>query len=106
MIRTGPLASVVLLLSALPSSGSEEAILWHAPGPITVRDWIWGAGGEGRAPKPPFEFVEEDLHGTNPKIRVRDAKGDRWTVKFGGENHGDVFASRLLYALGYCTVPS
>ena len=105
MIRRA-LTSVALLLAVLPCSGSDKAILWQAPGTIAVSDWIWGVGGEARAPRPPFAFVGEDLHGTNPKIRVRDAKGDRWTVKFGGENHGDVFASRLLYALGYCTVPS
>ena len=106
MIRPWPLAGAALLLSVLPCSGSGKAVLWQAPGTITVRDWIWGAGGEASAPKPPFEFAGEDLNGTNPKIRVRDARGARWTVKFGGENHGDVFASRLLYALGYCTVPS
>ena len=66
------------------------------PGKITIRDWIWGPGGEARAPKAPFEFIEEDLNGTNPKIKVRDARGDHWIVKFGGENHGEVFASRLL----------
>jgi hypothetical protein len=97
----------MLVLEVLPCAGSaRNAVLWEAPGNITLRDWIWGPGGEARAPKPPFEFIEEDFKGTNPKIRVRDAKGDQWIVKFGGENHGDVFASRLLYALGYVTEPS
>ena len=105
-MRTWPLASIAVLLTTLPCHGAEQAVLWQAPGSITVSDWIWGAGGEGRAPRPPFEFVEEDFNGTNPKIRVRDAKGDQWTVKFGGENHGDVFGSRLLYALGYLTQPN
>lgn len=105
-MRPWPLASLAALLTVLPCSGADQTILWQAPGTITVRDWIWGAGGEARAPKPPYEFVDEDFNGTNPKIRVRDAKGDRWIVKFGGENHGDVFASRLLYALGYLTIPS
>jgi hypothetical protein len=27
-------------------------------------------------------------------------------VKFGGENHSDIFASRLLYAMGYVTEPN
>ena len=106
MIGTWPLASVAVLLAVLPCSGGDKAILWQAPGTITVSDWIWGAGGESKAPKPPFYFVEEDFHGTNPKIRVRDDKGDQWTVKFGGEVHGDVFASRLLHALGYLTQPT
>lgn len=100
------LAIIPVLLTILPCSAGDQAILWQAPGTITVHDWMWGAGGEARAPQPPFEFVDEDHNGTNPKIRVRDAKGNRWIVKFGGENHGDVFASRLLYAMGYLTAPS
>ena len=101
-----PLTSLAILLTVLPCKAGDKAVLWQSPGTITVNDWIWGAGGEARAPKPPFEFMSEDFHGTNPKIRVRDAKGDQWSVKFGGENHGDVFASRLLYAMGYLTAPT
>ena len=99
-------ALAALVLAALPCRAAGQAVLWQEPGTITENDWTWGSGGEARAPRPPFEFVGEDLNGTNPKIRVRDAKGDRWTVKFGGENHGDIFTSRLLYALGYLTAPS
>ena len=105
MIGFRPFAAAAFLLASLPGRGGAQAVLWQAPGSITLKDWIWGPGGEVRAPKPPFEFVDEDFHGTNPKVRVRDAKGDSWAVKFGGENHGDVFASRLLYALGYPTQP-
>ena len=105
-MRLGQLTCAALVWAALPCHAAEQAILWQAPGAIAVNDWIWGPGGEAKAPQPPFEFVDEDFHGTNPKIRVRDAKGDRWVVKFGGENHGDVFASRLLYALGYMTEPN
>jgi hypothetical protein len=98
---------ISLALAALPCAASDSAhVLWQAPGAITVHDWTWGPGGEVRAPKPPFEFLEEDHNGTNPKIKVRDAKGDQWVVKFGGENHADVFSSRLLFALGYVTEPS
>jgi hypothetical protein len=101
------LTSVTLALAALPCAGSDgKAVLWQAPGTITIRDWVWGPGGEARAPKPPFEFLEEDFNGTNAKIKVRDAKGDQWIAKFGGENHSEVFASRLLYALGYVTEPN
>ena len=96
-----------LCVAALPGvAANNKAVLWQDPGPITAADWTWGPGGEARAPKPPFEFLEEDFNGTNAKVKVRDTKGDRWTVKFGGENHGDVFASRLLFALGYFTEPS
>ena len=105
LIRLSPFAAAAFLLASLPGRGGAQAVMWQAPRNITLSDWIWGPGGKAMAPHPPFEFVDEDLHGTNPKIRVRDTKGEGWTVKFGGETHGDVFASRLLYALGYPTEP-
>ena len=91
-------ASTLVLLA---SDAHPSAVLWTSPVNISLSDWIWGPGGEQRAPKPPFQFIDEDFKGTNPKIRVRDAKDDEWVVKFGSENHGDVFAPRLLYACGY-----
>ena len=87
-------------------AADRNAVLWQEPGEITLRDWIWGPGGATRAPQPPYTFVEEDFKGTNAKIKVRDAKGDQWIVKFGGENHGEVFVSRLIYAMGYVTEPA
>ena len=105
-MRASHITRLAFALAVLPCSVAGQAVLWQEPGKITVNDWMWGAGGEAKAPKPPYAFVKEDLHGTNPKIRVRDAKGDQWTVKFGGENHSEVFASRLLYALGYLTQPT
>ena len=96
------IATLCLLCSVWPCAAADaNAVLWRQPGNITIADWTWGPGGEARAPKAPFEFLEEDKNGTNAKIKVRDAKGDRWTVKFGGEDHSDVFASRLLFAVGY-----
>jgi len=107
MRTTWLLATLILAAAIPPCAGSDpHRILWQAPGKITLDDWIWGPGGEARAPQPPFEFLEEDFNGTNAKIKVRDAKGDHWIVKFGGENHSDVFASRLLHAMGYVTEPS
>src|SRR5580765_8562634 len=76
-------------------------VLWRAPHRMTTSDWVWGPGGEQKAPQPPFTFVKENLGGTNPKVDVRDARGRKWTVKFGGEVHTEVFASRLLYAVGF-----
>jgi len=73
---------------------------------MTRSDWVWGPGGEQKAPVAPFQFVKENLGGTNPKVDVRDARGALWTVKFGGEVHTEVFASRLLYAVGYAAEPS
>ena len=96
-----------LLAAALPANAADKPpLLWQKPGEMTVADWVWGPGGEAHVPLPPFEFLVEDLNGTNPKIKVRDAKGDHWTVKFGGEGHSDVFASRLLFAMGYTSQPS
>lgn len=88
------------------ADAKNGAVLWKQPANITIDDWTWGPGGQARAPKAPFEFVEEDFNGTNPKVKVRDAKGDRWIVKFGGEDHSDVFASRMLFAMGYVAQPS
>jgi hypothetical protein len=103
-----------LLLVALSSftglSFAEPApkvtpVLWSEPKPKSVADWIWGPGGEIRAPRPPFHFVKESLSGTNPKIEVTDAADVRWVVKFGGEVHSETFAARILDAAGYMATP-
>ena len=95
------------LAAAIPAAAADaNALLWHAPAEITVSEFTWGPGGESHAPKPPFQFLEEDLAGTNPKLKVSDALGQKWTVKFGGEIHSEVFAARLLFALGYEAQPS
>jgi hypothetical protein len=73
---------------------------------MTTSDWVWGPGGKDHAPVPPFQFVKENTGGTTPKVDVRDANGALWTVKFGGEVHAEVFASRLLLALGYPADPT
>ena len=88
-----------------PPAGATT-VLWEAPKPMTAADWTWGPGGQDHAPAPPFQFVKEDLSGTNPKVEVKDAKGTTWTVKFGPEVHGDTFAPRLVYAAGYIVVPT
>jgi hypothetical protein len=96
-----------LVVALLPCAAAEsKALLWQEPGKITVADWIWGPGGESRAPQGPFAFVEEDFNGTNPKLKVRDSKGTHWIVKFGGEDHSEVFAARLLFAMGYAAQSS
>lgn len=95
------LLSFASLLALEAGELGGASVLWEPPRDITLSDWIWGAGGEHRAPKPPFRFVKEDPHGTNPKILLRDAKGDEWVAKFGEEIHADVFVPRLLHACGY-----
>jgi hypothetical protein len=96
-----------LLAIVLPCTAADsKSVLWQEPSKITVADWIWGPGGQARAPQGPFTFLEEDFNGTNPKLKVRDAKGDQWIMKFGGENHSEVFAARFLFAMGYAAQPS
>jgi hypothetical protein len=106
---------LVVLLSGLapapataPGRQAEGATpaIWRDPGEVEKLDLATGPGGSEHAPKPPFKFVEEDRSGTNPKVRVVDANGARWTVKFGREVRADVFASRLAWAAGYFVEPS
>lgn len=73
---------------------------------MTASDWTWGPGGKEGAPVPPFEFVKEDLGGTNPKVKVRDALGRVWRVKFGSEVHSETFSTRLVTAAGYFLYPT
>ena len=84
----------------------RRLLIWSDPRPMTIADWIWGPGGEGQAPRPPFRFVSENLGGTNPKINVRDSRGALWIVKFGGEVHTDTFSARFLNAVGYFAEPT
>jgi hypothetical protein len=52
-------------------------------------------------PKAPFRLVKEDLEGRSPKVLVSDARGAVWQVKFGDEVKAEVFATKLVSALGY-----
>lgn len=76
-------------------------ILWSDPGDIKSLDLYWGIGSAEEAPKAPFKFVKEDTSGTNPKIRVEDANGALWNVKFDEEVHAEIAASRIAWAMGY-----
>jgi hypothetical protein len=80
-------------------------VLWRNPGNVAAMDFTGGPGGRERAPRPPFTFLKEDRSGTNPKVRVRDAAGREWTVKFGPEVSSETFASRLAWAVGYFVEP-
>ena len=76
-------------------------ILWQDPGDVSALDLYWGLGSEEESPKAPFTFDKEDVTGTNPKIKVIDAKGVKWNVKFDEEVHAEVAASRIAWACGY-----
>lgn len=89
------------LRPAAPADAAFAPVLWRDPGPVGKRDLFWGAGSEARAPRPPFTFVEEEFSGKNPKIVVKDGRGQTWDVKFGEEAHSEIAANRLVWALGY-----
>jgi hypothetical protein len=83
-----------------------EYVLWHDPGAVETLDFRYGIGGAELAPKPPFRFVDEDATGTTPKIKVKDANGHSWVVKFGEEASPDTFCTRLAWAVGYYVEPT
>ena len=91
---------------------SKEAVavsppaVWRDPGRVEDLDFAAGPGGAKKTPRPPFTFVEEDTGGTNAKVKVQDAAGRTWGVKWGSEVHAEVFASRLAWAAGYFVEPS
>lgn len=97
------LSTVVLLSAPLRDRKRTdgEAVLWHNPGHVEALDLAHGPGGKRGEPKPSFTFVEEDHGGTSPKIKVTDANGAKWSVKFGEEVRAENFASRLAWAVGY-----
>jgi hypothetical protein len=79
--------------------------LWHDPGDVSEIDFATVPGDKSDLPAPPFQFVEEDLGGTLPKVKVRDARGRLWLVKWTDEINSEPFATRLVLALGYFARP-
>jgi len=75
--------------------------IWRDPGAVEKLDFVGGPGGRSRAPRPPFKFVEEDLGGSTPKVKVTDRRGETWVVKWGPEVNSEVFATRIAWASGY-----
>ncbi|MDP8989988.1 MAG: hypothetical protein M3N41_07900, partial [Acidobacteriota bacterium] len=83
---------------------STPPILWQDPTDLASRDLRFGQGGEDHAPQGTvFEFVKEDLSGTNPKLIVTDRAGHKWKIKLGAEAQPEVAASRLVWSVGYFT---
>ena len=70
-------------------------------GDISTLNLSLGIGSNEGMPKPPFKFEKEDTSGTNPKIKVIDANGVKWNVKFDEEVHAEIAASRIVWAFGY-----
>ena len=107
------LAAAVVLLPASPLSAKDkkkgeagvEQLIWKDPGVVERLDFVGGPGGRAGEPKPPFQFIEEDDSGTSPKVKVKDARGAVWSVKWGEEVHSEPFAARLAWAAGYFVEP-
>lgn len=96
------LAAAIGVTSVSGADGDSVLVrLWEDPQPIAARDLFWGAGSSERQPRAPFQFVEGNSSGSQPKLVVTDASGATWDVKFGKEVHSEVAASRLVWALGY-----
>jgi hypothetical protein len=90
----------------VPPPPKPGPTLWHNPGKIERLNFSYGAGGVENAPQPPFTFIEEDKGGSNPKVKVIDAMGREWGVKWGHEVNSEVFATRLVWAAGYYVEPA
>ena len=126
--RMGALVAVIVALGFISSAtaqkeksskekGSKEEkaakapkvgkpVIWADPGAVENLDLAGGIGGRDRAPRPPFTFIEENLSGSNPKVKVSDANGVEWTAKFGTEVNAETFATRLAWAVGYFVEPA
>ncbi len=78
-------------------------VIYHDPGDVAGLNMIYGIGGKEDAPDPnaTYTFLEEDMNGTSPKFKVKDAQGVEWKVKMGAEPQAETAATRLLWAAGY-----
>lgn len=85
----------------LPLHAREIDILWRDPGNVSRLDLADGPGGIAGRPRPPFQFLNEDVSGTSPKVTVRDAAGRKWSVKWGKEAWASTFSSHFAWACGY-----
>ncbi len=80
---------------------SGTPMMWEGHEDISKLNLIYGIGSQEEMPKPPLQFDKEDVTGTNPKIKVIDANGIKWNIKFDEEVHAEVAASRIVWACGY-----
>jgi hypothetical protein len=85
---------------------SPNPVLWRDPGFVERLDLTGGPGGKANVPRGPYTFIKEIESGKKPKLKVRDARGSMWSVKWGDEVKAEIFASRLAWAAGYFTLPT
>jgi hypothetical protein len=87
-------------VSSAPTQSGTPA-MWENRGELSQLNLYYGIGSQEEMPKPPFQFDKEDVTGTNPKIKVIDANGIKWNIKFDEEVHAEVASSRIVWACGY-----
>src|SRR5215813_6350801 len=121
--RMGALVAVLVVLCFISSAAAQKEkaskeekaakapkvgkpVIWADPGAVENLDLAGGVGGQANAPRPPFTFIEENLSGSNPKVRVSDANGVEWMAKFGTEVNAETFATRIAWAAGYFVEPA
>jgi hypothetical protein len=65
-------------------------------------------GGRRRKPQAErrYEVLDRDTRGYSITYRVKDDRGEEWSVKIGPEAQPEVVASRIVWALGYHQIPS
>jgi hypothetical protein len=94
---------------APPPGPTDPAQLWVEPRNLEGRDLFYGIGGEKYAPEPAgifrFDREKENIWASSPGLRVHDRNGRKWNVKLGAETRPEVFASRVIWALGYHQPP-
>lgn len=107
MVCDGCVRPSVRRTGSAPPSPSELAQLWIDP-QGAARNLFDGVGGRRRKPQPErrYEVLERDTGGYSITYRVKDERGDEWSVKIGPEAQPEVVASRIVWALGYHQVPS
>jgi hypothetical protein len=98
--------SVAVAPSQTPVVRQGRNVLWHDPGAVETLDFRFGPGGAAMAPRTPFTFIDEDMSGTTAKVKVKDADGREYVVKFGDEASADTFATRMAWATGYYVTPN
>ncbi len=88
----------------LPSTWWQPRVGFHA---VTPRQ-ILGGPGPGTGPAPgPWTVVKGKAQGVTPGFQIRDARGDRFLIKFDPPGYpdlasgADVIGCRLLWAAGY-----
>jgi hypothetical protein len=109
LLIAGVLSALTGICQEEPKKNAEKSTitgpgtLWREPLDIASRDLYYGPGGKEHEPKPPYQFVKEDLAGTSPKFTITDAGGKKWKVKLGQEARPETAASRFAWAVGYFT---